>query len=183
MDLVPEDSPGGAAADGDAGARCRVSAVSVKEHERFLFDALQAAREDKRARVFQETDAGCARVAISPQSLVIEYYGEYLRNKMADIKQERYERRRIADYMFRVGEDMILDATFKGGRARFINHSCDPNCIARIIKYPRGENRIFIISKRAIHPGDEVTYDYQFDIEEEKIPCLCGAPNCRGTLN
>lgn len=112
-----------------------------------------------------------------------EYVGEYIRNKMADLKQEEHERRRIADYMFRVGEDMILDATYRGGRARFINHSCDPNCYAKIIPNPNGMNRIFIICKRDIKIHEEITYDYQFEIEEVKIPCLCGAPNCRGTLN
>ena len=85
--------------------------------------------------------------------------------------------------MFRVGDDMVLDATYRGGRARFINHSCDPNCYAKIIACADGKNRIFIISKRAIDVSAEITYDYQFEPEEVKIPCLCGAANCRGTLN
>ena len=246
----------------DGVATQRRSAVSLKVHERFLLDALHAAAEDKRSRVFQETDAGCARcetyaqhrrykqmrraksaaggvrsahvraknassasigdngtaetpmtedqlhtlprvdihhlmlrgseiqgwglftkVRIEAESVVIEYYGEYLRNKIADLKQEQYERRRMADYMFRVGDDMVLDATYRGGRARFINHSCDPNCYAKIIACADGKNRIFIISKRAIDVSAEITYDYQFEPEEVKIPCLCGAANCRGTLN
>jgi len=45
------------------------------------------------------------------------------------------------------------------------------------------EKKIVIYSKRDIKATEEITYDYKLPIEEEKIPCLCGAPNCRGTLN
>lgn len=46
-----------------------------------------------------------------------------------------------------------------------------------------GTSRIVIYSKTLINAGDEITYDYKFPIEDDKIDCLCGAPNCRGTLN
>ncbi|KAK6010774.1 hypothetical protein OSTOST_24159, partial [Ostertagia ostertagi] len=46
-----------------------------------------------------------------------------------------------------------------------------------------GDKRIVIYSKTLINKGDEITYDYKFPIEEDKVDCLCGAPNCRGTLN
>ena len=57
-----------------------------------------------------------------------------------------------------------------------------PNCYAKVINFSTGK-KIVIYSKRDIALGEEITYDYKFPIEEEKIPCLCGAPNCRGTLN
>lgn len=57
-----------------------------------------------------------------------------------------------------------------------------PNCYAKVINFNTGK-KIVIYSKRDIAMGEEITYDYKFPIEDEKIPCLCGAPNCRGTLN
>ncbi len=70
----------------------------------------------------------------------------------------------------------------QGGAARFVNHSCDPNCYAKIER--EGDRRkIYIRSKRQIYAGEELTYDYQFPIEELKLPCFCRAFNCRGTLN
>ncbi|VDK28497.1 unnamed protein product [Anisakis simplex] len=70
-----------------------------------------------------------------------------------------------------------------GNFARFINHSCQPNCYAKVVVVD-GEKRIVIYSKTQIEKGDEITYDYKFPIEDDdKIDCLCGAPQCRGTLN
>ena len=57
-----------------------------------------------------------------------------------------------------------------------------PNCYAKVISFGM-QKQIVIYSKRDIELGEEITYDYKFPIEDEKIPCLCGAPNCRGTLN
>ncbi|VDK35697.1 unnamed protein product [Gongylonema pulchrum] len=76
----------------------------------------------------------------------------------------------------------VIDATQMGNLARFINHSCQPNCYAKIVSV-EGEKRIVIYSKQPINKGDEITYDYKFPIEENKIDCLCGAPSCRGSLN
>ena len=60
--------------------------------------------------------------------------------------------------------------------------SLQPNCYAKVISFGT-QKKIVIYSKRDIALGEEITYDYKFPIEDEKIPCLCGAPNCRGTLN
>lgn len=57
-----------------------------------------------------------------------------------------------------------------------------PNCYAKIITV-EGEKRIVIYSKRYIGVGEEITYDYKFPVEDQKIRCLCGATNCKGTLN
>ena len=57
-----------------------------------------------------------------------------------------------------------------------------PSCYAKVITVD-GAKKIVIYSKDIIKPGDEITYDYKFPIEEDKIPCYCGAANCRGTLN
>lgn len=57
-----------------------------------------------------------------------------------------------------------------------------PNCYAKVITVDQ-HKKIVIYSRRDIDVNEEITYDYKFPIEDDKIPCLCGAPNCRGTLN
>jgi Proteins containing SET domain len=57
-----------------------------------------------------------------------------------------------------------------------------PNCYAKIITI-EGQKKIVIYSKQQISVNEEITYDYKFPIEDEKIPCLCGNAQCRGTLN
>ncbi|KAI9094630.1 hypothetical protein DFS34DRAFT_582658 [Phlyctochytrium arcticum] len=120
---------------------------------------------------------------IEMNEFVIEYIGEIVRQKVADHREKNYEREGIgSSYLFRIDNDHIIDATKRGNMARFINHNCEPNCSAKIITVA-GKKRIVIYAKREIEGGEEITYDYQFPIEDDKIPCLCGAPGCRGTLN
>jgi len=70
----------------------------------------------------------------------------------------------------------------KGNAAGFINHSCEPNCEAKA-KEISGKGRIIIYALRKISRGEELTYDYKFEKEEEKIPCSCGSKHCRKYLN
>lgn len=115
--------------------------------------------------------------------MVIEYVGEIIRQTVADIRERQYERQGIgSSYLFRIDDDTVVDATKKGNIARFINHSCDPSCTAKIIRV-EGEKKIVIYAHRDIEKGEEITYDYKFPIEDVKIPCLCGTKTCRGTLN
>jgi SET domain-containing protein len=71
-----------------------------------------------------------------------------------------------------------------GGLARYINHSCDPNCSTKILQY-NDEKKIVIMANRPIKAGEELCYDYLFELEDndDKIPCLCGAPNCLRWMN
>lgn len=121
-------------------------------------------------------------------------------------------------YMFRIDDNTVVDATMSGGPARYINHSCSPNCVAEVVPFEK-DSKIIIIARRRIARGEEVrlgwccwltwvpcprslmdnalvlislsfsllqlTYDYKFDFEDDqhKIPCLCGAPNCRKWMN
>ncbi len=85
-------------------------------------------------------------------------------------------------YLFKIENDAIVDATRTGSVARFINHCCDPNAIARVIPSVMGA-KIVIIAKKNVKKGDEVTYDYQFAYEEDKLACHCGAGNCMGSMN
>ncbi|GAM19765.1 hypothetical protein SAMD00019534_029400 [Acytostelium subglobosum LB1] len=120
---------------------------------------------------------------IPAKDMVIEYIGEIIRQKVADEREKRYVKQGIgSSYLFRIDDDNIIDATFKGNLARFINHCCDPNCIAKIIQ-TGSHKKIVIYAKRDINIGEEITYDYKFPLEDVKIACLCKSPKCRGTLN
>ncbi|KAL4250990.1 Histone-lysine N-methyltransferase, H3 lysine-4 specific [Abortiporus biennis] len=120
---------------------------------------------------------------IARGEMVIEYVGEVIRAQVADKREKAYERQGIgSSYLFRIDEDLVVDATKKGNLGRLINHSCDPNCTAKIITI-NGEKKIVIYAKQDIELGNEITYDYHFPIEQDKIPCLCGSAKCRGYLN
>ncbi|KAJ6259952.1 Histone-lysine N-methyltransferase [Drechslerella dactyloides] len=118
--------------------------------------------------------------------MIIEYVGEIVRQQVADLRERNYLRSGIgSSYLFRIDETTVIDATKKGGIARFINHSCTPNCTAKIIKV-EGTKRIVIYALRDIMKDEELTYDYKFEREidsEERIPCLCGSSGCKGFLN
>jgi SET domain-containing protein len=87
-------------------------------------------------------------------------------------------------YMFRIDKDQIIDATRMGNGARFINHSCSPNSYARIGILPDLSSHIFIFALRNIFIDEEITYDYQFPIQdEEKLLCNCGSVNCSKRMN
>ncbi|KUI57309.1 Histone-lysine N-methyltransferase, H3 lysine-4 specific [Cytospora mali] len=123
---------------------------------------------------------------IAKDDMIIEYVGEQVRQKIADLREQQYTKSGIgSSYLFRIDDDTVVDATKKGGIARFINHSCSPNCKASIIRV-EGSKRIVIYAERAIGQNEELTYDYKFDREmrsEDRIPCLCGTPECKGFLN
>lgn len=126
-----------------------------------------------------------AKEHIETDEFVIEYIGDLVRRTVADLREKEYTRQGMGDsYLFRLDSEMVVDATRRGGIARFINHSCNPNLIARTISV-HGRSTIAFYSKRTINVGEELTYDYKFDYEAEdkKIPCLCNAFNCRKYLN
>jgi hypothetical protein len=118
--------------------------------------------------------------------MLIEYRGEIIGNTMAEKREKEYEDAKIgSDYMFRIDELTVCDATKQGNVARFINASCDPNCYTKIISI-YGTNRICIYAKRDIREGEELCYDYKFPLEydeSKRIPCHCGAKGCRGFMN
>ncbi|KAI9700580.1 MAG: histone methyltransferase set1 [Bogoriella megaspora] len=127
-----------------------------------------------------------AEEPIAANDMIIEYVGEKIRQRVADLRETRYTKQGIgSSYLFRIDEDNIIDATKKGGIARFINHSCMPNCTAKIINVDK-EKRIVIYASRDIAKHEELTYDYKFEREigsTDRIPCLCGTVGCKGFLN
>ncbi|XP_024136054.1 histone-lysine N-methyltransferase 2C isoform X3 [Oryzias melastigma] len=117
-------------------------------------------------------------------TMVIEYIGAIIRSEVANRKERLYESQNRGVYMFRIDNDYVIDATITGGPARYINHSCAPNCITEVVNVEK-ENKIIISSCRRIQRGEELSYDYKFDLEDDqhKIPCHCGAVNCRKWMN
>lgn len=121
---------------------------------------------------------------LEKHTMVIEYIGEIIRTELAETREKKYEARNRGIYMFRLDEERVIDATLSGGLARYINHSCNPNCVAETVEVDR-DLKIIIFAKRRIQRGEELSYDYKFDIEDDqhKISCMCGAPNCRKWMN
>ncbi|XP_059459428.1 uncharacterized protein LOC132188988 isoform X4 [Corylus avellana] len=135
---------------------------------------------------------------ISRGEMVVEYVGEIVGLRVADKRENEYQSGRklqykSACYFFRIDKEHIIDATRKGGIARFVNHSClvmvsllqfKPNCVAKVISV-RTEKKVVFFAERDIFPGEEITYDYHFNHEDEgkKIPCFCNSKNCRRYLN
>ncbi|XP_042756783.1 uncharacterized protein LOC111909928 isoform X3 [Lactuca sativa] len=126
---------------------------------------------------------------ISQSEMVVEYVGEIVGLRVADRREREYEsgkqlQYKSACYFFRIDKEHIIDATRKGGIARFVNHSCQPNCVAKVITV-RGEKKVVFFAERDIYPGEEITYDYHFNNEDEakKILCSCNSNNCRRYLN
>jgi uncharacterized protein len=125
-----------------------------------------------------------AAQAIPKGTRIIEYTGERVSHKEAD---RRYDDKAPDDnhtFLFIVDKHIVIDAGVGGNAARFINHSCDPNCESVI----EGK-RVFIEALRRIAPGEELAYDYQIQREKDDPPdvdqvfaCRCGAKQCRGTM-
>lgn len=115
---------------------------------------------------------------------VIEYTGEVISVREADRRYEDDGSRDYHTFLFDIDGKRMIDAGVGGNAARWINHSCNPNCQAV------GEgDRIFIETIRVVRPGEELAYDYGFVFEERHTPelkaryaCRCGARNCRGTM-
>ncbi|XP_063317745.1 histone-lysine N-methyltransferase 2C-like isoform X4 [Pelmatolapia mariae] len=121
---------------------------------------------------------------IEKQTMVIEYNGTILRNEVAIRKEKIYRSKNRAVFMFRIDSEHVVDATLNGGIARYINHSCAPNCVAEVVTFERGY-KIIISCIRRIEKGEELCFNYQFDSVEgqHKIACHCGAPECRKWIN
>lgn len=116
---------------------------------------------------------------------IIEYTGEII---SVDEEAERYDDEnmdRHHTFLFSIDEEKTIDAGTIGSDAKYINHSCNPNC-----ETINDSDRIFIEAIRSIEPGEELTYDYLFEVDEDELTeelkeryvCRCGAPNCRGTI-
>jgi SET domain-containing protein len=117
-------------------------------------------------------------------TVLVEYTGEVISEDEADERYPMEDEERHHTFLFRLDSGDVIDAGPRGSIAKYINHSCDPNCEAF-----EEDGRIFIESIRDIRKGEELVYDYNFVLDEphnaanKKIyPCNCGAKKCRGTI-
>ncbi len=115
---------------------------------------------------------------------LIEYAGERLTPAEAEARYPDQPGERHHTFLFAIDDHVVVDAAVNGNQARFINHSCDPNCDAVI-----DDDRIWIETIRDVEPGEELAYDYAYILEERhtpaakrRFPCRCGAASCRGTI-
>jgi SET domain-containing protein len=124
-----------------------------------------------------------ARDFIPQDSRIIEYVGERITKAEAQRREDRRLARRAAGgdgcvYIFEVSLRHDIDGNVPWNPARHINHSCAPNSEAQM---DRG--RIWIVARRDIAPGEELTYDYGFSFSESRHhPCRCGAKECAGFI-
>jgi len=127
------------------------------------------------------------KMELPKDSMIVEYMGEIVFRCVADKREKEYEISGEGScYMFRLDLERIVDATKVGCMARFMNHSCQPNAYAKIITVDTDygqDKKIMIFSSRDIKAGEEITYDYKFQVEDGSLKCTCGAPNCTGRMN
>ncbi|KAJ4026963.1 hypothetical protein NW752_001922 [Fusarium irregulare] len=118
-----------------------------------------------------------------PNQIIMEYAGEIITEEECERRMTEVYKDNECYYLMSFDQNMIIDAT-TGSIARFVNHSCNPNC--RMIKWiVSGQPRMALFAgDKPIMTGDELTYDYNFDPFSAKNvqKCLCGEPNCRGVL-
>lgn len=115
---------------------------------------------------------------------LIEYTGERITPEEAAQRYDDDAMEHAHTFLFTVDDETVIDGARGGNEARYINHSCEPNCEA-----VDEDGRIFIYALRDIAPGEEITYDYHLE-RTGGLPrnwrtlyaCHCGAPSCRGTM-
>ena len=115
---------------------------------------------------------------------IIEYTGERISTKEGERRYDDDQNDYAFVLLFTVDKKTVLDGGVGGSDAKYINHSCDPNCEATIDK-----KRVFIEAIRDIEPGEELNYDYAFERDKKDdgsrdglYACRCGAANCRGSM-
>lgn len=125
-----------------------------------------------------------ARKRIPKGTRIIEYSGERIDADEADRRYDDDAMEVHHTFLFGLDDGTCIDAAVRGNDARFINHSCDPNCEA-----VEEDGRVFVEALRDIERGEELVYDYAYEREGRMRPewrklyaCRCGAKNCRGII-
>lgn len=115
---------------------------------------------------------------------IIEYTGERINNAEADRRYEDEEMNEHHTFLFILSSRTCIDAAYNGNESRFINHSCDPNCETGVWR-----SRVWISATKNIPAGTEMTYDYQYDDDDDYTEqdllfykCECGSGKCRKTI-
>jgi len=138
---------------------------------------IKKSKVDNRKGAFAKKD-------IPKGTRVIEYVGDKVTKKESDKRSDITFAKAKKDpnhgdfYIYEINKKYNIDGDVPWNTARFINHSCNPNCESDIIK-----SRVFIISIKDIKKGEELNYDYGIDLAVyEDYPCKCGSKNCIGYI-
>lgn len=122
--------------------------------------------------------------AIPAGTRLIEYAGERLTPAEAEARYPDTPEQRHHTFLFAIDDEVVVDASVNGNEARFLNHSCAPNCDVVV-----DARRLWIETIHDIEVGEELVYDYAFILPErhtlaakKRYPCHCGAITCRGTM-
>jgi uncharacterized protein len=114
-----------------------------------------------------------AKAVIPKGTRLVEYRGERISKSESLRRCENNN-----EYIFALSSEHDLDGSVAWNLARFINHSCTPNCEAQM-----EEDRIWIVALRDIQPGEEITFNYGYALEDyQDHPCRCGSPDCVGYI-
>ncbi|XP_058077910.1 histone-lysine N-methyltransferase ASHH3 isoform X4 [Magnolia sinica] len=142
-------------------------------------------RKVRKLKLVKTEKCGSGLVAdedIKQGEFVIEYVGEVIDDKTCEERLWKMKHRGETNfYLCEINRDMVIDATYKGNKSRFINHSCQPNTEMQKWRID-GETRIGIFATRDIKRGEDLTYDYQFVQFGADQDCYCGALGCRQKL-
>ncbi|EOA25600.1 hypothetical protein CARUB_v10018948mg [Capsella rubella] len=141
-------------------------------------------RHIKKMKIVQTEKCGYGIEAdedIPSGDFIIEYVGEVIDEKICQERLWKLKQVETNFYLCQINWNMVIDATHKGNKSRYINHSCNPNTEMQkwIID---GETRIGIFANRFISKGEQLTYDYQFVQFGADQDCYCGEVGCRKKL-
>jgi hypothetical protein len=156
----------------------------------FTIFEMATSEEPKTAPTVNERYA-CFKLSIKPSGIhrwglyteefipkrrkVIEYTGERINRRET---RKRSDEQASMIYLFTLDSYWTLDGSVGGSGAEYINHSCDPSIKTLITK-----GHILYMAARDIEAGEELTVDYHFSKDVERVPCKCGSAKCRGTIN
>ena len=112
---------------------------------------------------------------LESETPILEYTGELIDRKTA-VERDNPDAPDYSWYILQIDDDVFIDARLVEHPAKYINHSCEPNC-----NLSRDGTRAFVCTLRTIRPGEELTYDYEYDASEN-LRCRCEARGCRGRI-
>lgn len=123
--------------------------------------------------------------AIARGADIVEYRGRRISMEAADELPDSDPTNPYHTFLFELNDGRVIDASVRGNAARWINHSCSPNCAP----YEDDEGRVVIAARRAVRAGEELTYDYRLNVAGRRTrellaayQCHCGAARCRGSM-
>ncbi|WPH01634.1 Hypothetical protein R9X50_00448400 [Acrodontium crateriforme] len=121
--------------------------------------------------------------AFAPGEIIMEYTGEVISEAECQRRMRELYQNKQCYYLMELERGLIIDGT-RGSMARFINHSCEPNCDVRMVKVNDVPRMGVFAGESGIVTGQELSYDYNFDnFGSTHQICYCGAPSCRGFLS